>query len=57
MDETNPFGLARLQMKFELAGRTVSALEELEECKCLKLDSAQTALMCSSHINTTILWV
>jgi hypothetical protein len=41
-------------MKFELAGGTVNALEELEENEGLKVNSSQIAFVYSCHISSTV---
>jgi hypothetical protein len=52
--EFQPFALARLDMKFELAGRAPSARQELEQVKGLEVDTSQIALMYFSHISSTV---
>ena len=41
-------------MKFELAGGAINALEELEEVKCLKVNSGQIAFVYFCHIYMTV---
>ena len=50
----DPFGREALGMKLELAFGSVNAFEHPEEIEAVQINSAEFALMYSSHIDSTV---